>query len=1238
MVTSVVALPLLGGGLTGVTGTEDAVPDSNAEFGGLEAGSDSGLTAEALSMGSAGADPATPSQPQEISQDHEDALVDGVEDGIELAQSQGIDVTQEQRAAAVDGARDSVGQHQEASVEQVQEATKGAVHGSVMQAQRVDAEQIQYAVGGATGGALSQSQTVNASQMRSATWGATHGALAQAHHQRVTVDAVQVATYGAAAGAANEAGQKGIDRKPTIQEAAQGAAYGGLAQYQKITVEQRQQITLEHVQHATAGASAGALEGSTEIALEQRQLLEVEQYQRVDVKQVQKAATGAAKGALVQRQEVTIEQTQAAARGAGKGSLIQVQSVRVEQIQRISITAIQQASFGAAKGSIQQSQEATVEQIQAAADGAAQGTLVQHQTVSITQIQYAAAGSASGAIESALQYQIVEIERIQAAARGAGEGAVLQTQIVDITQVQQLARGASSGVLVQHQEATITQLQIAARSAGQETARAIQYQRISITQIQVVTQETASEVSAYAIAEETDDEDQLGQFVEVEVAQKLEEVDELEGTATVAFSDQESTGDSVTIDSVALSEDGFVAVYDGSDFGVDSGDVRGVSEHIEPGEHEGVEIDLDEPLAESGSLVAVAHHDTTDDETFQYANTDGIEDEPYVTDGGSPITDGAFVTLEGEPDEPIEDEPEATLAVSDQTGDGETLTVEEANASVEYALAVTDENGDERGETDPIDANEPVENGSVDLEPPLEAETVLDVAVVSMADGETLATETIEYTLGEPVEELSVEYVDCTELEVTGTLEEGDSLVPRTLWYDSIGPGGTVFPGVTAGDEIDAPFTGTVVMTVGEEYEIDQLDSETVVLEVPDEGSFGSFVVPWFDPADSAEEQLASPPEDLECGGEIQPDEPTITVEDVESTGSGSFDVTFGYENPNDAALTGGGFVEGTTADEPVDELSVGDGEFTVEWAPEDDAERLIWEIPMESFGYDESVRAETEPADEYEDPIELDVEFVDCSRAEVMGSFEEGETIIATTAFYESGGLGNTMGEYAIAVGDDVDAPLEGTVAFEVGDEYTITETEEGALVEIPISEFGTAITGVSSPEAVPGSIDYPNPDGAACLEDVRPELPVIDVVDATPTGEGIDVTFGYENPNDGSLAVTSEFVEGTTADEPVDDLSAGDGEFTVEWTPVDGDEQLVWEIDMSNYDYDAEEWPVASTATAGEIDPSFSEEGEPTEPETPDDPPTGESPFNGDDPFDGDDQNEDSFGESEGVASENT
>ncbi|APW98004.1 hypothetical protein CHINAEXTREME_09520 [Halobiforma lacisalsi AJ5] len=1088
--TSVLALPFVGVGF-------GPIGDGEADEGGVDGASDleatpEGSTAdtgdEPLSMPSPatdgdgdGDDANSASQPQ-LQDDREDVVEAGVDAGIELAEEQGVEVTQEQREAALEGAAEFAARHGDADDEQVREATKGAVHGSLVASQEVNVTAIQYAVGGAVDGALAQYTRVEANQMQSAAWGATHGAIAQ--EQRVTVEQIQVATRGAAAGAASGAATSGVEHGPTIREAGQGAAYGVLSQYQKLTVEQRQQVSLEHVQHAAAGASAGVLEGATETLA-----VEAEQYQRIDVKQVQKAAIGASKGALVQRQRVTVEQTQSAARGASKGAAKAARSVTVQQVQRITITAIQEASFGAAKGAIQR-QEATVEQIQAAADGGARGTLVQRQEVSITQIQSAATGAAKGAVESAVQYQVVEVEAIQAAAAGAGEGAVLQKQVVDVVQVQRLASGSATGALSQYQEATVEQIQVAATSASQETARAVQSQRISVSQLQRVTAETAADATAYAVDEGTADPTVLVQYVEVEVVQRIERIDEREGEATISFDDQESDGDSVVIDSVELSEGGFVAVYDGVTVDADPDAVLGASAYLEPGGHENVTVEFDEPLEESRPLVAVVHHDTTDDETFRYVESDGEDDEPYVSDGGGPVLDGAFVTVEADEPEP-EPEPEATLSVTDQAGDGETLTVDEANATVDY-LVSAQYNG-ERVDSDVFAAGEPVEDLSLALEPPLEENATVDVSVRDAADDEALATESIEYTVE-----------DDTEPEPEPEPEPPEPAPDANL---------------------------TVTDQRG--------DGETVTIE-----------------AANATVDYA------------------LTVAEADAAGDDPLVETDPF--PADESLEN----ETIDLDDPLE------ADATLEAAVIDATDGDV--LANETFEYtlDEG----------------FEVEFVDCRRAEVSDSFEEGDSIAASTGFYTLGGFGNTIAEDFVTVGEDVEAPFTGTIVFEVDgeadDRITRTADDEVMVAVGDYGSYGTAITGITSPEAFPvAGIDHPNPEGEECIEETRPELPSTFVAETTVVDDGegdepptIDVTFGYENPNDAPVLVRSE-LEGATEDEPLEELAPGEGTFTVEWTPETEDERLVWTADMSIYDYD--EVFVAETDPAGEI-ADFDEEPE--------------------------------------------
>ncbi len=1167
MITSVVAVPLLGG-LEGVggddpgTATDAALapgPGTQAQFQNESEGDASGgyefdpIRLESPETGDGtGADADGTNARAAVQSDREDAVEEGVDEGVALVQSQGIEVSQEQRAAALEGARESVSQSQRVEAEQVQAATAGAVHGTLIQKQSVNATQVQYAVGGATGGALSQSQSVNATQLQSASWGAAHGAIAQ--NQHVSVEQLQVATRGAAAGAASEAGAKDVGAVPKIQEAAQGAAYGVLTQYQSISVEQRQWVTLEHVQHAAAGAAAGALEGSTTAALEQRQRVDAEQRQRATIKQIQKAAAGAAKGSLVQKQRVSVEQTQAAARGASRGSLKQVQSIRIEQIQRISITQVQEASFGAAKGAISQSQDATVEQVQAAADGSAGGVVLQRQSASITQAQYAAVGAAEGAVTSAVQRQDVTVRQVQAAAFGAGHGSVSQTQIVDVTQVQRLAHGGASGALVQSQGASVAQIQAAARVACEETAQVVQSQRISITQLQTVTQEIAADAVAYAVAEDTADVTVISQHVEIEVEQRIETVDRLEGTASVDFPDQESDGESVVVADVSLSAGGFVAVYEGLAVDADPDAIVGVSSYLEAGDHENVTVDLEEPLNESGPFVAVVHHDTDGDETFDYAESDGEADAPYVTASGAPVLDGAFVTVADEPAEP-----EATLSVADQAGNGTALTVDEVNASVPYALTAAYDG--ESVESEPFAAGEGVTNYALELEPPLEENATVEVAVVG-EDGATLANETIEYAVAN----------DTAAPEATLSVD------------DQEGEGETL--------AIDAA-SATVPYVVTAEYDGERVDSEqfeanetiaeeSLELEPPLESNATVDVS-----VRAASDDAVLANDSIEYAVvEPDPGEPTANLSVADQIGDGEtltvtsanasveYALTVADENGTRLAQT-----EAFAANE-----TIGPREIDLEPSLEANAT-----LEASVVAADDGTPIVTDEVEYTVDGAvpDFDVEFANCSRAVVEADLEAGDRVAASTGFYTTGGFGNTIIEDSVTVGEDVEAPFDGTIVFEIGDERNVTADGDEVTVEMPdYGTFGTYISGISSPEAVPtASIDHPNPDLEACDDAARPELPSLSVEETTPTenGDAIDVTFGYENPNDATVAASSAFVEGTTGDEPPSGFEPGEREFTVEWTPESDDERLVWRADFANHGY--EEPVTVATPPAGEV-----------------------------------------------------
>jgi len=120
--------------------------------------------------------------------------------------------------------------------------------------------------------------------------------------------------------------------------------------------------------------------------------------------------------------------------------------------------------------------------------------------------------------------------------------------------------------------------------------------------------------------------------------------------AAVSISEQESDG-TIVVDSVTLSNGGFVTIHDGSVLdGAVFDSVRGTSEYLGPGTHEDVEISLDSPYEEDGVAVAMPHMDTDGDETYDFVDSEGASDGPYAADGGAIVAD-ASVMASGSMDE-----------------------------------------------------------------------------------------------------------------------------------------------------------------------------------------------------------------------------------------------------------------------------------------------------------------------------------------------------------------------------------------------------------------------------------------------------------------------------------------------------------------------------------------------------------------------------------------------------------
>lgn len=97
-----------------------------------------------------------------------------------------------------------------------------------------------------------------------------------------------------------------------------------------------------------------------------------------------------------------------------------------------------------------------------------------------------------------------------------------------------------------------------------------------------------------------------------------------------------TTGESITVQSVSLSQGGFVAVFDEDGT---NGTLLGHSEYLPAGSHSDVVVTLDEQINSDRTIRIVPHKDTNGNEQFDFQRPgSGQVDRPYstVSDGGIP--------------------------------------------------------------------------------------------------------------------------------------------------------------------------------------------------------------------------------------------------------------------------------------------------------------------------------------------------------------------------------------------------------------------------------------------------------------------------------------------------------------------------------------------------------------------------------------------------------------------------
>ncbi|SDJ35058.1 hypothetical protein SAMN05216226_102253 [Halovenus aranensis] len=215
----------------------------------------------------------------------------------------------------------------------------------------------------------------------------------------------------------------------------------------------------------------------------------------------------------------------------------------------------------------------------------------------------------------------------------------------------------------------------------------------------------------------------------------------VQGTATVSFSDQETDGTTVVVDTAMLDDGGFVTIHDSTLLDGDAlGSVVGVSEYLQPGSYEDLEITLNEELTEDDTLVAMPHRDTDGDESYSFVESEGGTDGPYVADGSAVIAQ-AEVTVLGD----------ATVSFSDQETDGMAVLVDSAELDDGGFVTIHDStllDGDALGSV--VGVSEYLQPGSYeDLEIVLDEEMTEDDTLVAMPHRDTNGNEEYDFVESE---------------------------------------------------------------------------------------------------------------------------------------------------------------------------------------------------------------------------------------------------------------------------------------------------------------------------------------------------------------------------------------------------------------------------------------------------------------------------------------------------------
>jgi len=227
-----------------------------------------------------------------------------------------------------------------------------------------------------------------------------------------------------------------------------------------------------------------------------------------------------------------------------------------------------------------------------------------------------------------------------------------------------------------------------------------------------------------------------------------------------------------------------------------------------------------------------AADDETETGALEDADDDGSDDQDGDDEGMDDASDG-----EGDGTEDADD------------GDAETSDDGNGDADDGEPAEHADDDGDDVADDDDAESDETTDD--TDEESDDETDKSEDDSQDDDSDDDADESDDSDDT--DYPTEPTVDFLDCAHVEIAGRFEDGDVAFASTGFYEDGLYGNTALEdGFSFGNDVEAPFEGTVVMTVGEGRDV-SVNGNEITVTIPEYGTDGPVVTGvTTDPEDAA--------------------------------------------------------------------------------------------------------------------------------------------------------------------------------------------------------------------------------------------------------------------------------------------------------------------------------------------------------------------------------------------------